>query len=104
MSAQSYKIRDPYRLPRGSRRIRESGGMWCDAERQERLQLKARIEGWIEQQSEPVLYLQGRRVERLNQVDFKLDYSVKSLVLNCRNRGMKLRASVLQASQDDFGT
>jgi len=104
MSAQSYKIRDPYRLPRWSRRIRESGGMWCDAERQERLQLKARIESWIEQQSEPVLYLQGRRVDRLNQVRFKLDCVVKSLVLNCRNRGMNLRARVLQASQDDFGT
>jgi hypothetical protein len=78
--------------------------MWCDAERQERLQLKARIEGWIEQQTEPVLYFQGRRVDRLNQVRFKLDCVVKSLVLNCRNRGMNLRARVLQASQDDFGT
>jgi len=104
MSAQSYKIRNSYRLPRWSRRIRESGGMWCDAERQERLQLKARIEGWIEQQSEPVLYLQGRRVDLLNQVRFKLDCVVESLVLNCRNRGMNLRARVLQASQDDFGT
>src|SRR6476620_6399800 len=102
MSAQSYKILDPYRLPRWSRRIRESGGMWCDAKRQERLQLKARIEGWIEQQSEPVLYLQGRRVDLLNQVRFKLDCVVESLVLNCRNRGMNLRARVLQASQDAF--
>ena len=104
MPAQSYRIRDPYRLPRWSRRIRESGGIWCDAERQERLQLKARIEGWIEQQIEPVLYLQGRRVDRLNQVCFKLDCVVKSLVLNCRNRRMNLHARVLQASRDDFGT
>ena len=94
MSAHSYKIRDPYRLPRWSGRIRESGGMWCDAERQERLQLKARIESLIEQHSEPVLYLQGRRVDRLNQFCFKLVCIVKSLVLNCRYRGMNLRDRV----------
>ncbi len=61
--------------------------MWCDAERQERLQLKARIEGWIEQQTEPVLYRHGRRVDRLSQVRFSLDCVVKNLVLNCRIRG-----------------
>ena len=43
-------------------------------------------------------------MDRLNQVRFKLDCVVKSLVLNCRNRGMNLRAKVLQATQDDFGT
>ena len=68
------------------------------------MQLKARIEGWIEQQTEPVLYRQGRRVERLSQVPFRLDCVVRNLVLNCRIPGMNLRAKVLQATQDDFGT
>ena len=104
MPAQSYKIRDAYQQPGWSRRIRESGGRWCDAERQESLQLKIRIEGWIEQQTNPVLYRQGRRVDPLSQVRFKLDCVVKSLVLNCRIHGMNLRARVLQASLDDFGT
>ena len=43
-------------------------------------------------------------MDRLNQVRFRLDCVVKSLVLNCRIRGMNLSARVLQASQDDFGT
>ena len=77
--------------------------MWCDAERQERLQLKARIEAWIEQQTDPVLYRQGRRVERLSQVRFSLDYSVNNLVLNCRIQGTNLRAKMLRATQDDSG-
>jgi predicted component of type VI protein secretion system len=103
MPAPSYKIHDAYHRPRRWRRIHESGARWCDAERQERLQLKTRIEGWIEQQTEPVLYRQGRRVDRLNQVRFRLDCHVKNLVLNCRIRGTNLRARVLQANQDDFG-
>ncbi|HEU0005494.1 MAG TPA: hypothetical protein VFS12_05825, partial [Terriglobia bacterium] len=74
------------------------------AERQEQLQLKARIEGWIERQRDPVLYRQGRRVGRLNQVRFSLDCIVKNLVLNCRIQGTNLRARLLQATQDDFGT
>jgi len=103
MPASSYKIHNAYHRPRQWRRIQESGARWCDAERQERLQLKTRIEGWIEQQTEPVLYRQGRRVDRLNQVRFRLDCHVKNLVLNCRIRGTNLRARVLQADQDDFG-
>src|SRR6187431_362495 len=98
MPVRSYKIRDAYQQTGRSRHIRESGGRWCDAERQERLQLKVRIEGWIEQQTNPVLYRQGRRVDPLSQVRFKLDCVVKTLVLNCRIRGMNLRARVLQAS------
>jgi hypothetical protein len=105
MSAQPYRIRDAYCRPGWSLRIRESGGrFWCDAERQERLQLKARIEGWIEQQTDPVLYRQGHRVDRLSQVRFSLDCIVKNLVLNCRIQGASLRARVLRATQDDFGT
>jgi hypothetical protein len=104
MTAQPYRIRDAYRRPGWSRRIRESGErFWCDPERQERLQLKARIEGWIEQQTDPVLYRQGRRVDQLNQVRFSLDCIVKNLVLNCRIQGTNLRARVLEATQDDFG-
>jgi len=104
MPAQAYRIRSAYPQPARSRRIRESGTRWCDAERQERLLLKARVEGWIEQQTNPVLYRQGRRVERLNQARFSLDCVVKNLVLNCRVWGMNLRARVLQAALDNFGT
>jgi hypothetical protein len=43
-------------------------------------------------------------VDRLNQVGFSLDCVVRNLVLNCRSRGTNLRARVLQASQDNFGT
>jgi hypothetical protein len=103
MRAQSYIIHQGYHRPGRARRIGESSGRWCDAERQEQLQLKARIEGWIEQQTEPVLYRQGRRVDRLCQIRFGLDCVVRSLVLNCRIRGTNLRARVLQANQDDFG-
>ena len=105
MPAHPYRIRDAYRRPGWSLRIRESGGrFWCDAERQERLELKARIEGWIEQQTDPVLYRQGRRVDRLSQVRFSLDCIVKNLVLNCLIQGTNLHARVLRATQDDFGT
>lgn len=104
MPAQAYKICDAHRWPRWSRRIRESRPFWCDAERQERLQLKARIEGWIEQQTDPVLYRQGRRVDRLDQVRFSLDCIVRNLVLSCRIHGTNVRVRVLQATQDDFGT
>ena len=105
MPAQAYRIRDAYRRPGWSRYLRETGGtFWSDAERQERLQLKARIEKWIEQQTDPVLYRQSRRVDQLNKVRFSLDCIVRNLVLNCRIQGTNLRARVLQASQDDFGT
>lgn len=103
MTARVYKICDAHRRPHWSRRIRESRPSWCDAERQERLQLKARIEGWIEHQADPVLYRQGRRVDRLNQLRFSLDCIVKNLVLNCRINGTSVRARVLHATQDDFG-
>jgi hypothetical protein len=104
MPARSYRIRNVYPQPARSRRIRESGTRWSDAERQERLLLKAQIEGWIEQQTNPVLYRQGHRVDRLNQARFSLDCVVKNLVLNCRVWGMNLRARVLQATLDNFGT
>jgi hypothetical protein len=105
MPAQAYRIRDAHRPPGWSRYLRETGGtFWSDAERHERLQLKARIEKWIEQQTDPVLYRQSRRVDQLNKVRFSLDCIVRNLVLNCRIQGTNLRARVLQASQDDFGT
>lgn len=105
MPAQLYRIRDACSLHRRSLRIRESGPrFWFDAERQAQLQLKARIEGWIEQQTDPILYRQGRRVDRLSQVHFSLDCMLKNLVLNCRIHGTNLRARVLEATQDDFGT
>jgi hypothetical protein len=43
-------------------------------------------------------------VDRLNQVRFSLDCIVKNLVLNCRIQGTNLRARLLRATQDDFGT
>ena len=105
MPAQAYRIRDAHPRPGWSRHLRETGGtFWSDAERHERLQLKARIEKWIQQQTDPVLYRQGRRVDQLNKVRFRLDCIVRNLVLNCRIQGTNLRARVLQASQDDFGT
>ena len=105
MPGQAYIMCDAPHRSGWPRRIRESRGtIWWDAERQERLQLKARIEGWIEQQTDPVLYRQGRRVDRISQVRFSLDCIVKCLVLNCRIQGTNLRARVLQATRDDFGT
>lgn len=105
MPAHAYRIRDAHRRPGWPRHLRETGGtFWSDAERHERLQLKARIEKWIQQQTDPVLYRQGRRVDSLNGVRFSLDCIVRNLVLNCRIQGTHLRARVLQASQDDFGT
>src|SRR5258706_16047234 len=78
--------------------------MWCDTARQEQLQLKAQVERWIEQQKDPILYRHGRRVDRLSQVRFSLDCIVKNLVLNCRISGTRLRARVMQATQDNFGS
>jgi hypothetical protein len=104
MGTQPYRIRDTYRRRTKSRRIRESSGRWCDTARQEQLQLKAQVERWIEQQKDPVLYRHGRRVDRLSQVRFSLDCIVKNLVLNCRISGTRLRARVMQATQDNFGS
>ena len=105
MPAQAYRIREHRRRHGSSRYLRETGGtFWSDADRLERLQLKTRIEKWIQQQTDPVLYRQGRRLDQLKQVHFSLDCILRSLVLNCRIPGSNLRARVLQASQDDFGT
>jgi len=104
MPAHAYRIRDVHRRLDWSH-LRETGGtFWSDPERHECLQLKARIEKWVQQQTNPVLYRQGRRVDSLNGVRFNLDCIVSNLVLNCRIQGTNLRARVLQASQDDFGT
>src|SRR5262245_14306914 len=103
MPAQIYRIRDVGRLQKRSRRIRESGGPWFDAERQECLQLKTRIEGWIEQQSGSVLCRRGRRVDHLSRVRFRLLCLANRLVLNYRIRGVDFRARVLRATRDDLG-
>jgi hypothetical protein len=104
MPAQPYRFRDACRRHGWRRHLRETeGSSWSDSERQERLQLKVRIEQWIEPQADPVLYRQGRRVGRLAEVRFSLDCMIRNLVLNCCIEGRNLRARVLHAAQDHFG-
>ncbi|MCI0722212.1 MAG: hypothetical protein L0338_25055 [Acidobacteria bacterium] len=87
------------------RRVRETGGKpWLDDEQQERLKLKARIEEWIQQQPEPVLYRQGRRVDLLKHLRLTLDCISRDLILTCRTRTTRVRGRVVQATQDEFGT
>jgi len=104
MAAQGYRI--PSRIgPRRSRQVREThGGFWFDCERQERVRLKTRIEQWIQELTDPVLYRQGRRLDRLQELRFRLDCMARSLVLNCRVQGTHIAARVLCASQDGFGS
>ena len=105
MPAQAYRIREIRHRRGSSRYLRErSGTFWSDADHLGHQQLKARIEKWIQQQTSPVLYRQGRRLDLLKLVHFSLDCILRSLVLNCRIPGGNLRARVLQASQDDCGT
>ena len=66
MAAQAYRIRENRHRHGSSRYLREtSGTFWSDADRLEHQQLKIRIEKWILQQTDPVLYRQGRRLDQL---------------------------------------
>src|SRR5215510_7158301 len=106
MPHQIYRIRRTSELLRGCPRcIRETAGRgWSDAARQESLELKVRIEQWIQQQVDPVLYRQGRRVGRLKELHLNLDCMARSLFLSCHIQGSKVRARIVRAVEDDFGT
>src|SRR5262245_56897407 len=105
MSHQIYRIRTSGLLRGRPRRICETAARnWSDAARQESLQLKFRIGQWIQHQADPVLYRQGRRVGRLKELHFNLDCVARSLFLSCHIQGSKLRARVVRAVEDDFGT
>lgn len=83
------------------RGVRESGEPWRLVS-QEISELKARIEEWLAALQEPGLYLRGRRIGSLNDLELSFE-SGRHLVVRYRTGGRQVRRRIIDASRSESG-